>query len=262
MPHIIAALFPDQAHAQRALQALMEAGVARDRIAIVGESEGRDVSSISGFRELSPPREGMAELHDLPLPDEDLQVFQQGLRRGHVLMSARVDRANMDEAMGVIDMFDPLDIDQHSETWMREQGGAGGRQAGADVGAPLAAGLTAGMGPGTTNTAAMPGTGTMTDHTDDVGSADLRTSEAGQSDQTDLGLSSTTATGHRREEERAGRPGVLELDQGRDRASEAALAAKMAPGTGGLSSGQGNAKPDLYRRETVRMGRVRAYSRD
>ena len=262
MPHIIAALFEDQARAQRALQGLMEAGVARDRIAIVGEGEGREVSSISGFRELSARDDTTADLHDLPLPDEDLQIFEQGLRRGHVLMSARVDRENMEEAIRVIDLFDPIDIDRQSEAWSREPGGAGGA-GGADVGEPLAAGVTAGMGTGTSNTAVMPGTGTMTDHTHDVGSADLRTTEAGQAGQSDLGLTSTTATGHRRDEERAGAPGVMELDQGaQDPSTDASLATKMAPGTGGVASRHGNTKPDLYRRESVRVGRVRAYSRD
>jgi hypothetical protein len=259
MPQIVAALFADQGQAQRALQALMGSGVARDRIAIVGEGEGREVSSISGFRELSARDDVLAELHDLPLPDEDLQLFEDGLRRGHVLMSARVDRDNMEEAMRVIDMFDPIDVDRESESWARERGGSGPNAGGADVGAPLAAGLTAGMGTGTTNTPAVPGMGTMTDHTHDVGSADLRTTEAGQSGESDLGLSTTTATGQRRAEERAGRPGVLDLDQG---GADASLAAKMAPGTGGTASGRGNTKPDLYRRETVRIGRVRAYSRD
>lgn len=46
MPHILAALFPDHPTAQRALQALLETGVARDRIAIIGEEPRREVSSI------------------------------------------------------------------------------------------------------------------------------------------------------------------------------------------------------------------------
>jgi len=73
-----------------------------------------------------------------------------------------------------------------------------------------------------------------------------------------MGLSSTTATGHRREEERAGRPGVMEMDQSPD----ASVATKMAPSIGGTASTRGNAKPDLFRRDSTRMGRVRAYSRD
>jgi hypothetical protein len=229
MPHIIAALFQDYATAQRALQAMMEAGVTRDRIAIVGENAGHQVSSVSGFRELSARDDAMAELHDLPLPDEDRRLFEEGLRQGHVLISARVDRANMEEAVSVIDMFDPLDVDRESAAWNRGAGAGG-----ADLGAPLGAGLTGGGDAGQTNTAAVPGMGTMTDRTDDIGAAELRTDETATND---MGLSSTTATGGRRPEERAERPGVLELAQ---------------------RSGDANA----YRRETGRTGRVRAYSRD
>jgi len=257
MPHIIAALFEDRGRAERALEALLESGVARDRIAIIGESDGREVSSISGLRELSARDDAMTELHDLPLPDEDLRTFEHGLRRGHVLMSARVDRADMEEAMRVIDMFEPLDVDRESESWSRDEDRAGQKAGKADLSAPLAAGLSAGMAPGTTNPPAAPGTGTMTDRADDIGSGDLRTSEGGQSGGTDEGPSSTTAAGHR-DEERAGRPGVLELQEGTD----ASLATRMAPGVGATASARGNAKPDLHRRETVRIGRVRAYWRD
>jgi len=255
MPQIIAALFEDRARADRALQALLEAGVARDRIAIVGERSGPEAASAEGFRELSARDDTLADLHDLPLPDEDLEVFEHGLRRGRLLVTARVDRDAIGEAIRVVEMFDPLDLDRESEAWSREPD----RAAGVDVGGALAAGLTAGMGPGTTNTAAVPGMGAMTDRTDDVGSADLRTTEGRQSGEADLGLTSTTATGHRREEERSGRPGVLDLGHG---GGEASLATKMAPGTGPTASARGNAKPDLYRRETVRIGRVRAYIRD
>jgi hypothetical protein len=251
MPQIVAALFGNYATAQRALQAMMEAGIARDRIAVIGETEGQEVSSISGFRELSARDDLMAELYDLPLPEEDLQLFETGLRRGGVLISARVERENMDEAIDVIDMFDPIDLDRRSEA----SSGQGAGRAGADLGGPLGAGLTAGARAGQTNTAAVPGMGSMTDGTDDLGSADLRTTETSTGD---MGLSSTTATGHRREEERSGRPGVMEMDQSAD----ASVATKIAPGTGGVTSRHGNAKPDLFRRDSTRMGRVRAYSRD
>lgn len=252
MPHIIAALFEDYATAQRALQAMMTSGVARDRIAVVGENAGHEVSSVSGFRELSARDDLLAELHDLPLPDEDLELFEQGLRRGHVLISARVERENMEEAIGVIEMFDPVDMDRRSESSTNRPGASA--RPGADVGEPLGAGLTGGADAGQTNTAAVPGMGQMTDRTDDVGSADLRTDETSTGD---MGRSSTTATGHRREEERAGRPGVMELDQSPD----ASLATKVAPGISGTASAHGNAKPDLFRRDSTRMGRVRAYSR-
>ncbi len=242
MPRIVTALFEDHAAAQRALQALIAAGVARDRIALIGESEGRDVSSISGFRDLSARDDGLAGLHDLPLPDEDLRLFEEGLRRGHALLSARVDTENMEEAVRVIDLFEPLDLDHRSREW---QGGQQGGTGGADVGGPLAAGLTGGNTAGTTNTGALPGMGSLTYGTHEAGTADPRTREASVSD---MGLSSTSETGGRREEARARAPGVLELSQGQT----------VNPAAGQGFSGGG----DRYRRETNLTGRVRAYSRD
>jgi hypothetical protein len=243
MPRIVTALFEDHAAAQRALQALIAAGVARDRIALIGESEGRDVSSISGFRELSARDDGLASLHDLPLPDEDLRLFEQGLRRGHALLSARVDAENMEEAVNVIDLFDPLDIDHRSRDWQQAHGTAGG--GGVDVGGPLAAGLTGGNTAGTTNTSALPGTGSLTTGTHDSGAADPRTREASASD---MGLSSTAETGGRQAEARAGAPGVLELSQGQT--------VNASAGRGFFGGG------DRFRRQTDRTGRVRVYARD
>ncbi|HEY8382165.1 MAG TPA: hypothetical protein VIL09_08455 [Microvirga sp.] len=254
MPQVIAALFQDAATAQQALQAMMQAGVTRDRVTVIGENEGRNVSSISGFRELSARDDLLAELHDLPLPDDDLQLFGQGLQHGCVLISARVDRENMEEAIRVIEMFDPVDLDRRSEEWMSGRG-AGGAQSGVDMGAPLGAGITGGMNTGNSNLQAIPGMTAMADDPSVLGTSDLQTGEASLSDQ---GRSTLPVEGDRRADERAGAPGTLELDQRAD----AALATKMASGTGAFASGSGNAKPDLYRRETNRLGRVRAYSRD
>jgi hypothetical protein len=252
MPRIVAALFEDQAAAQRALQAMLGTGVARDRIAITGESEGRNVSSISGFRELSA-RDAQAALHDLPLPDDDLRAFEAGLRQGHVLLSARIDGENIEEAINVLEMFDPIDLDNKSEAWQRAHGGSSGSSGGSggamrggvDVGAPLGAGITGGAMAGTTNTSALPGTGSLTTGTHDAGTSDLRTQEVTTHD---MGVSSTQETGSRREDARAGAPGVMELAEGQT--------VNPAAGQGFMRGG------DRYRRELNRTGRVRAYSRD
>src|SRR5919112_3271370 len=88
MPQIIAALFDDRGTARRALQALMESGLTADRIAVIGDTDGRNVPSLGGTGEISARDDGHAALHDLPLPDEDLALFARGLAQGHVLVSA------------------------------------------------------------------------------------------------------------------------------------------------------------------------------
>ena len=136
------------------------------------------------------------------------------MRRGGCLLTVRVDSGTIDKAIALVGAFDPVDLDRR----------AARSAAGSSPGAPLGAGLTAGAGPGTTNTAALPGMAGMAQSTHDSGAADLRTREAGRLDRG----SSTMATGGMRAEERAGAPGTLEL---------------------------------AYRRDTDRMGRVRAYLR-
>ncbi len=87
--------------------------------------------------------------------------------------------------------------------------------------------------------------GSLRTGTHDAGTSDLRTREASAADQ---GLSSTSETGGRREEARAGMPGVLSLAEGQT----------VNPAAGQGFAGGG----DRYRRELNRTGRVRAYSRD
>src|SRR5690349_16027005 len=92
MPQMITALFRDPAQARQALQALMEMGIAQPRIVTAGLEEGREVSSISGFRALSARDDSLEALHDLNLPAEDLHIFEQGMRSGCSLIAVRVDR--------------------------------------------------------------------------------------------------------------------------------------------------------------------------
>jgi hypothetical protein len=202
---MITALFKDPAQARQGLQALMTMGIAQHRIIAVGSEDAREISSISGFRTLSAHDDTWEALHDLNLPESDLRLFEQGLRRGRTLIAAQVDRQDLEEAVRVLEMFDPVDLDRDSREWA---GSTGSDAAGADAAGPLAAGLTGGSAAGTTNTGALPGMGLMTETADDLGSADLRTDESAQPDR---GASTTTGTGSRRGNERADREGVNEL---------------------------------------------------
>lgn len=205
MSQMITALFRDPAQARQALQSLLETGIAQHRIVAVGTEEAREISSISGFRTLSARDDSMEALHDLNLPDDDRRLFEQGLRRGHTLIAARVDRDNAEEAVRVLEMFDPVDLDGSSREWLSENGSD---RTGADAGAPLGAGIIGGSGGGMTTTGSLPGMGLMAEGADDLGTTDLRTDEFAQTNQ---GSGSTIGTGSRRSDERADREGVNEL---------------------------------------------------
>jgi hypothetical protein len=232
MPQMITALFRDPAQARQALQSLLETGIAQHRIVAVGNEDAREISSISGFRTLSARDDSMEALHDLNLPESDRRLFERGLHRGHTLIAARVDQDNAEEAVRVLEMFDPVDLDGSSQEWLSSNGSD---QAGADVGAPLGAGITGGSGGGMTTTGALPGMGLMAEGADDLGTTDLRTDEFAQINQ---GSSSTIGTGSRRSEERADREGVNEL----------AMDTQPSPD-----------QPGLMQRHMNRGGRIWAY---
>jgi len=202
---MIAALFRDHAQAQQALQSLLEMGIAQNRIVAAGNAEAREISSISGFRALSARDETLDALHDLNLPEADKRLFAQGIHRHCTLIAAQVDRDNVEEALRVLEMFDPIDLDASSREWLDEHPSD---EAGADAGAPLAAGIAGGSTGGMTNTSALPGMGHMAEGADDLGTQDLRTEEFSQGNQ---GSGTTVGTGSRRSDERADREGVNEL---------------------------------------------------
>jgi hypothetical protein len=223
MPRIATALFQDHSQAHQALQALMEMGIAQSHITAIGFSEAREVSSISGFRSLTPSDDARAEIGGLDLPQSDLHLFERKLRQGCALIAARIDRDRLDEAVRVLEMFNPLDLDSETREAVGDQPSGA-----ADAGAPLGAGLTAGATAGMTNADALPGMGTLTNATDELGTADL-------------GAGNTTATGDRRDTERADRPGVNEL---------AAASTPPAPRSG------------PFQRHLNQGSRVRIYGRD
>lgn len=232
MPQMLTALFRDPSQARQALQSLMEMGIAQHRIVAVGTQDAREISSISGFRALSARDDSREALHDLNLPDQDRRVFEMGLQDGCTMIAAQVDRDNMEEAVRVLEMFDPVDLDSTSREWLKAEGGS--RDASADFGAPLGAGLTGGAQAGQTNTGSLPGMGLMAEGTDDLGAADLRTGEG----QPNAGANTTTGTGARRSDERSDREGVNEL----------AVASQPSPD-----------QPGLMQRHMNRGGRIWAY---
>jgi hypothetical protein len=136
----------------------MEMGIAQHRIVAVGNEDAREISSISGFRMLTARDDSMEALHDLNLPEDDQRLFEQGLHRGYTLIAARIDKEDLDEAVRVLEMFDPADLDRDSRDWLKENGKA---QSGTGPGAPLAAGIAGGAQAGMTNTESLPGMGLM-----------------------------------------------------------------------------------------------------
>ncbi len=202
MARTIAALFDDPGQAEGALQAIMTAGLAGHRTAVIRPEV--HATELTPFRDPSAADQARLGPMAAAVPPEDRASFEAGLRRGGSVLVAEIV-GDAEEAIRIVETFAPADLDGRSEEASRRQ--TGGVGTGVDVGAPLGAGLTAGMGQGNTNLESMPGAGTMADDTSTLGTADLRTDEISMGDQG----RSAVPVGARRSEERAGAPGVREL---------------------------------------------------
>jgi hypothetical protein len=205
MPRTIAALFDSRADAEGAFHALLEAGVAGHQSALLACREPAS-SELAPRRTLSPDHDDVRRaLRELRLPAPDTAEFEEAVRHGGCLLSARVDAAAAARAVEIIEAFNPVDLDRPAADRRRSDVGTG-------PGAPLGAGLTAGAGPGLSQTASLPGLAGMAGGADALGSADRRTQEFSRHD----AGSSAAATGSRAPEDRAGTPGVNELAYRRD----------------------------------------------
>lgn len=159
MSRMVLALFKERAQARQALQALMETGIARDRILGVGTRQDREISAISGFRELAIGDDALAALRTLDLPEAEIRRFARGLQQGLTVIGARVDRDKASEAIRVLQMFDPADLDRESRTWLASTRGT-------EPSPGVAAGIA--VAEGLSRTTALPGMESIVDSAEEI----------------------------------------------------------------------------------------------
>lgn len=84
-----------------------------------------DITIVEGADEAEPDRayeeKGFFEsIGDFFMGDEDRNVYNEGLKRGGYLLTARVAEAHYDGALDVLDTDEAVDLDVRSETWRAE----------------------------------------------------------------------------------------------------------------------------------------------
>ena len=110
----VTALFDSRDSAERVRSQLLQLGTSDDAVQIVDQSYGRGMSNgddHKGFWE---------SIKDFFVPDEDRSTYTEGLRRGGYLLTARVDDAEADQAMEIIEASDAIDLDTRSKQWQTE----------------------------------------------------------------------------------------------------------------------------------------------
>ena len=126
----VTAFFDDRDDAEEAVANLVETGIAKSDIRMVG---GNESSAITEPVEPPVHEKGFFEsLGDLFMADEDRHTYAEGLRRGGYLVSVPTTAANREQILDILDHDGTIDIDGRVETWGLE--GWSGRATGDDAG--------------------------------------------------------------------------------------------------------------------------------
>jgi uncharacterized protein (TIGR02271 family) len=111
------AYFETRAAADSAVNDLVAAGIARDRISVAGTG-ALSTTPTSGDRSF------WEELKDLFLPAEDRYAYAEGLRRGGVVVSVGTEESDYERVLEILDRDGAVDLDKQEASW-REEGWTG-----------------------------------------------------------------------------------------------------------------------------------------
>jgi uncharacterized protein (TIGR02271 family) len=114
MSSTITAMFDSRADAEAAKARLLSANVDAEHVHV------HDKSS-AGYRDegysTHQDRGVWDSIKNAFLPDEDRHTYEEGLRRGGVLLTADVDDDRVDEAVRVLDEAGSIDVDERAGQW-------------------------------------------------------------------------------------------------------------------------------------------------
>ena len=113
----VSAFFDSEGDAQRAVDRLIEAGIARDSVRLVPGYE----SDTPATDRTDQHRGFFAALADFFMPDEDRYSYAEGLSRGGYLVAvSNLSEAQHDVAVDILDDEGSIDLDEREETWRSE----------------------------------------------------------------------------------------------------------------------------------------------
>ena len=146
--------FDSRSDAQKAIEALTQAGVGRSSIRMLPEAETtgyKRTSTTSSYDHQKDEGGFFASLGDMFLPDEDRYAYAEGMSRGGVTLSVTAEEGQIERLSEIAERYGAVDMDEREATWRREgwTGYTGGTAAGASTGAS-----TSGMSASTRGTSA------------------------------------------------------------------------------------------------------------
>jgi uncharacterized protein (TIGR02271 family) len=106
----ITALFDSRRDAEEARDSLISHGVDKGSIDISDQTSMSQGSSGRG--------KGMwSALKDMFVPDDDRRTYEEGIRRGHALLTVRTDESQVDEVIAGLDRTKAVDVDSRRQEW-------------------------------------------------------------------------------------------------------------------------------------------------
>ncbi len=140
--HTITAFYESRAYADTAANKLQQSGVPASDITVSPETARDEYSSVgtaTGIGSTTKKSGFWASLEDMFGDTEDHGTYAEGVRRGHVLLTARVTDAQLEHSIAVLEEHGSIDLDEHEETW-RSEGWTGGSTAGGMAASGVAGG--------------------------------------------------------------------------------------------------------------------------
>src|SRR5918993_6045876 len=133
--------FDSRSDAQKARDALVQAGIGRGAIRMLPEAETTGYTRSSATSSYDHERdEGgfFASLGDMFLPDEDRYAYAEGMSRGGVTLSVTADEGQIERLSEIAERYGAVDMDEREATWRSEgwtgyTGAAGGASAAAST---------------------------------------------------------------------------------------------------------------------------------
>ena len=112
----LTAMYDTRGAAESARDQLLGLGLAHDAISIHGADAGATRPA-----DTAPEGQGFwASLASFFMPDEDRHTYAEGLRRGGYMLSARVPDGLEEAAMHVLEVSEPIDLDERSSSWRQD----------------------------------------------------------------------------------------------------------------------------------------------
>ena len=150
MSRTITALFDTRADAEAGGERLRRAGIDAGHVNIHDRSSHRTTGDYSTQHD----RGLWASIKNAVLPDEDRHTYEEGIRRGGVLLTADVDDDNTAAAVSALEGANSIDLDERSQQWRSDgwdyAGSTATTGAGMGTGSDIATG--AAMATGTAST--------------------------------------------------------------------------------------------------------------